>query len=179
MKIILINVSSLDGRITKWKKQNIYEWSSPEDFAFFLKTKSENNLLVMGSNTFDHVRKIDKAGLKPEKERLRIVMTKNPAKYKKFEVVEQIEFSNNTPKDLVKRLEKQGHKVMLLVSGEKVANSFFSDQLINEVWLTLEPRIFGSGKSLAFGKDLDIKLKLISFQQLNYQGTLLLKYKVL
>lgn len=179
MKTILINVASLDGRFTKWKGKNIYEWSSDEDFAFFLKTKSENNLLVMGSSTFDHVRKIDKAGLKPEKERLRVIMTKNPAKYKKFEVPGQMEFSSETPKDLVKRLGKQGYKQMLLVSGGSVANSFFKDRLVNELWLTLEPRIFGSGKSVASGKDLDINLKLISAEKLNKNGTLLLKYTVL
>lgn len=178
MKIILINVSSLDGRFTKWKGQNIYEWSSEEDFAFFTKTKLENNLVVMGSSTFDHVRKIDKADLKPEKERLRVIMTKNPAKYKRFEVPGQMEFSSETPEELVKRLEKQGYSQMLLVSGGKVANSFFSDGLVSELWLTLEPRIFGSGKSLASGKDLDVSLKLVSTEKLNPGGTLLLKYIV-
>ncbi|KKR76897.1 MAG: Dihydrofolate reductase [Candidatus Levybacteria bacterium GW2011_GWA2_40_8] len=179
MKVILINVSSLDGRFTKWKGKNIYEWSSSEDFAFFQKTKLENNLIVMGSTTFDHVRKIGKAGLKPEKERLRIIMTKNPSKYKEFEIPDQMEFKNLSPKQLIKHLEKRGFKQMLLVSGGKVANSFFKDGLVNEVWLTLEPRIFGSGKSLAEGSDLDVKLKLESSEKLNPQGTLLLKYKVL
>src|SRR3989344_3357455 len=107
MKVILINVSSLDGRFTKWKGKNIYEWSSSEDFAFFQKTKHENNLIVMGSATFDHVRKIDKAGLKPEKGRLRVIMTKNPAEYKNFEVPGQMEFRSDSPKELVKHLEKR------------------------------------------------------------------------
>lgn len=179
MKIILINVTSLDGRFTKWKGKNIYEWSSSEDFAFFQKTKLENNLIVMGSATFDHVRRIEKAGLKPEKERLRVIMTKNPKKYKKFEVPGQMEFRSDTPKLLVKRLEKQGFRQMLLIAGGKVANSFLKDRLVDEMWLTFEPRIFGSGKSLAEGSDLDVKLKLISSEKLNPQGTLLLKYKVL
>jgi|SRR3989344_279903 len=179
MKVILINVSSLDGRFTKWKGKNIYEWSSPEDFAFFQKTKLENNLIVMGSTTFDHVRKIDKAGLKPEKERLRVVMTKNPYKYRKFEVPDQMEFKNLSPKQLVIHLEERGFKQMLLVSGGKVANSFFKEGLVSELWLTLEPQIFGSGKSLAEGSSLEVKLNLLSIDKLNPQGTLLLKYKVL
>ena len=179
MKIILINVSSLDGRFTKWNGSNIYEWSSREDFDFFKKTMSENNLIIMGSGTFDKVRTNKKAGLKPEKERLRIVMTKNPENYKKFEVPGQLEFSNETPKKLIKRLEKQGYKQALLVGGGKIANSFFTDKLIDEVWLTIEPRIFGEGKVLAEGRRLDISLNLISTKRLNAKGTLLLKYKVL
>ena len=179
MKIILVNVTSLDGRFTKWEGKNIYEWSSEEDYQFFNKTKAENNLIVMGSATFDHVRQIEKAGLKPEKERLRVVLTKNSDKYKEFEVSGQLEFSDENPKKLVERLEKAGYKQMLLVSGGAVANSFLKDSLISELWLTLEPRIFGSGQSLAEGQDLDIKLELISSEKLNNQGTLLLKYKIL
>src|SRR3989344_888683 len=104
MRIILINVVSLDGRFTKWDGNNIYEWSSPEDFKFFQKTKSENNLLVMGSGTFDQVKDIEKAGLKPEKNRLRIVMTRNPLKYKSFTVPGQLEFTSETPSELAMRL---------------------------------------------------------------------------
>lgn len=178
MKVILINVSSLDGRFTKWDGKNIYEWSSSEDFVFFQKTKLENNLIVMGSGTFDHVKDIKKAGLKPEKGKLRVVMTRNPNKYKKFQVKDQLEFSSESPKELTKRLGRQGFRQMLLVGGGKIANSFFHDGLIDEVWLTLEPRIFGSGKVLAAGKKLDVFLKLKTLQKLNSQGTLLLKYQV-
>ena len=179
MKVILINVSSLDGRFTKWNAKNIYEWSSKEDFQFFQKTKKANNLLVMGSGTFDDVKAVEKSGLRPEKERLRIVLTKNPGKYKKFDVKGQLEFSKETPKELIQRLGKLGYKQMLLVAGGKVANSFFKENLINELWLTVEPKIFGSGKSLAQGKDLDVNLKLLSSDKLNKQGTLLLKYNVI
>jgi dihydrofolate reductase len=76
-------------------------------------------------------------------------------------------------------LGKQGFKQALLVGGGKIANSFFLDNLINEVWLTIEPRIFGTGKVLAEGRRLDVPLKLISTKKLNTKGTLLLKYKVL
>src|SRR5271155_2333549 len=127
MKIILIDVSSLDGKLTKWTGTDIYEWSSPEDFEHFQKVKSENNLLVMGSGTFEKVKNHATAGLKAEKDRLRIILTSKPEQYKQFEIAGQIEFSNETPMQLVNRLKKQGHKQMLLVSGGKVATSFFTE----------------------------------------------------
>src|SRR5882724_7665335 len=121
MKIILLDVSSLDGKLTKGTDTNIYEWSSKEDFAHFQKVKSENNLLVMGSGTFEKVKDIDNAGLKPEKERLTIVLTSKPETYKQFAVEGQLEFSKEAPKALIERLETKGYKQMLLVSGGKVA----------------------------------------------------------
>src|SRR5258708_4868676 len=121
MKIILIDVSSLDGKLTKGIGKNIYEWSSQEDFMHFKNTISENNLIVMGSGTFDDVKDNEKAGLKPEKERLRIILTSKPESYAQYVIPGQMEFSNESPKILINRLKKQGFNKMLLVSGGKVA----------------------------------------------------------
>lgn len=179
MKIILIDVSSLDGKLTKWKGNDIYEWSSREDFMHFQKVKEENNLLVMGSGTFEKVKDIESAGLRPEKERLRIIMTGKPERFNSFVVPDQMEFTDEKPQELVKRLESKGYKQMLLVSGGKVATSFFKEQLIDELWLTIEPKIFGSGEPLVQEGCFDINLQLKSYEKLNTQGTLLLKYQVI
>jgi dihydrofolate reductase len=179
MKVILIDVSSLDGKLTKWTGDNIYEWSSEEDFAHFQKVKDEHNLLVMGSGTFEKVKDINKAGLQAEEGKLRIVLTSTPEKYQEFAVPGQLEFSKESPMELIQRLEKQGYTNMLLVSGGKVATSFFAEQLVDELWLTLEPRIFGIGEPLVQEKKFDIKLQLLSHKKLNGQGTLLLQYKII
>src|SRR5688500_9738585 len=133
MKIILVDVASVDGKLTKGNSTNVHDWASREDFAHFQKVKSENNLLVMGSGTFE------KTNIEPEEERLRIVLTSNPEKYMQFEIRGQLEFSNEDPKTLIKRLEKMDYKQMLLVSGRRVATSFFAENLIDELWLTIEP----------------------------------------
>lgn len=179
MKVTLIHVSSLDGKLTKWTGKNIYEWSSPEDFAYFKQTMSKHNLIIMGSGTFDDVKDNPAAGLKPEKERLRVILTKRPDSYKKYVVPGQLEFSDEQPKALLTRLEKLGYKQLLLVSGGKVATSFFKDTLIDEVWLTFEPRIFGVGEPLVQEEKFDIKLELLQSRKITPQGTLVLKYRVL
>lgn len=179
MKVTLIHVSSLDGKLTKWTGKNIYEWSSPEDFKNFQQIRSQHNLIVMGSGTFDDVKDNETAGLKPEKERLRIVLTSKPARYQKFSVPGQLEFSDEKPKELIARLEKQGFTNMLLVSGGKVATSFFKANLIDELFLTIEPRIFGVGEPLVQEEKFDIKLELLQSRKITPQGTLVLKYRVL
>ena len=179
MKITLIHVSSVDGKLTKWKGRNIYEWSSPEDFLHFKKIMATHNLVVMGSGTFDDVKDNKKAGLKPEKERLRIILTSKPKNYTKYIVPGQMEFSDERPKQLIERLEKRGFKQMLLVSGGKVATSFFKEKLVDELLLTIEPKIFGIGEPLVQEEKFDISLQLIETKKLNSNGALLLQYRVL
>ena len=173
MKIILLDVMSLDGKLTKWKGSNIYKWSSPEDYEHFSRAREENNLLVMGSGTFKVVHPM------PEKDKLRIVMTTQPEKYKKFVVTGQLEFRNEKPKELVKRLVRLKYKQMLLVGGKRIATAFLKEHLVNELWLTIEPRIFGQGETLVDMERMDVGLELLQFEKLNKQGTILLKYKVL
>lgn len=173
MKIIYISVSSLDGKITKWKNGIASEWASAEDQKYFREIIAENTLLVMGSGTY--------LAYKPKaiRNRLVLVMTHDPAQYRQHTVAGQVEFSNETPKQLAVRLEMEGFANMLLVSGGRLAASFFEEKLVNEFWLTLEPRIFGTGSFLVADMKLDIRLQLISQEMLNRQGTLLLKYTVI
>ncbi len=67
---------------------------------------------------------------------------------------------------------------MLVVGGPHVATSFLKEQLIDELWLSIEPKIFGAGSNFAIGEKLDINLRLIQCDQVNEQGTLITKYAV-
>jgi len=173
MKIIIIDVMSLDGKLTKWGSGNVHEWSSKEDFDYFSKTRDSNDLLVMGSGTFDAVRP------QPERDRLRIVLTSNPDNYVSSFVAGQMEFSDEQPEELVERLDSLGYKQMLIVGGKSVGTSFLQKNLVNELWITVEPRIFGVGDAVVGEERLDVCLELIKLEVLNKQGTLLLKYRVL
>ncbi len=167
----MVAVSSVDGRITKWDEDYIYKWTSRQDYGYFENLKKDYDLIVMGSGTYNVVLP------KPEKERLRIVLTKTPSKYKKLWISKQLEFSREAPLELIKRLEKLGYKKMLLVGGSKINTLFLKKKLVNQLWLTLEPKIFGEGKSMANDK-LNLSLKLNSIERLNANGTLLLKYLI-
>lgn len=164
-------VASVNGKSTKGNKSP-QEWASIEDQEYFLKTSRSSNLIVMGRKTYD----ARKSGIKPYPNRLKIILTKNPKKYNKYSVPGQLEFINETPLELVKKLEKKGYKEMLLIAGETLSTEFIKLKLVTDLWLTIEPLIFGKGKGLVREEDFDIKLKLVSVERLNTQGTLLLKY---
>lgn len=173
MKIILAMVLSVDGKSTK-DTLPPREWTSKEDREFLSKLIRKQKLIVMGRKTYQASKAIIK--LKPKT--LRIVLTKSPKKYLKEMVAEQLEFSDDSPTRLVQSLTDLGYKQMLLLGGSDLNNSFFKAKLINELWLTVEPKIFGKGNGLVADSRHDIKLKLKRIEKLNKQGTLLLKYNL-
>jgi len=173
MKIVLVFVATLDGKVTKWGDPHVKAWSSQKDQAYFNKIWSETRLIVMGSSTFNA------EPFEPSPKHLFVVMTRDPSKYKMAELPGQLEFSNQSPGQLVKRLKTEGHELMLLVGGAHVATSFLKEQLVDEIWLTIEPKIFGTGGNFVTDEKLDILLQLITCQKVNEQGTLITKYRVI
>ncbi|MEK7478036.1 MAG: dihydrofolate reductase [Patescibacteria group bacterium] len=174
MKIILAMVVSLDGKTTKWGEPKIYGWTSKEDQALFSPLIQKPPLVIMGRKTFAAAKKIIR--LSPTI--LRIVITREPNKYRDLSVPGQLEFTNDNPKTLIKKLASRGFTEALLMGGEQVNTSFFKAKLINEIWLTIEPLIFGAGNNLVLPEKFNIDLSLQDIERLNEKGTLLLKYKV-
>jgi dihydrofolate reductase len=173
MRIILVFVSTLDGKITKWGDPKVSSWTSEADKKYFRKTWNEAPVIVMGSHTF----LAEKLG--SVREHLVIVMTRNPALYKDKEVKGHLEFSNESPARLAARFEQDNFETLLVVGGAHIATSFLKADLIDEIWLTIEPKIYGKGGNFVTEQELDLELRLISCEQVNPEGTLITKYKVL
>jgi dihydrofolate reductase len=173
MRIILVFVSTLDGKITRWGDPKVSSWTSEEDKKYFRKTWNEASLVVMGSNTY----RAEKLG--SVKDHLIIVMTRQPSIYKDKEVQGQLEFTDESPDQLASRFKNANFGTMLVVGGAQVATSFLKAELIDEIWLTIEPRIFGKGGNFVIEQELDLVLRLISCEQVNPEGTLITKYNVL
>jgi dihydrofolate reductase len=172
MKTILIFVSTLDGKVTKWGDPIVTSWSSHQDQDYFKKIWKDSRLIVMGSNTY----KAYPPALSPYHHL--VIMTGHPEKYRSSEVPGQLEFTKESPVELTARFEKEGREQMLVMGGPHVATSFLKEQLIDELWLTIEPKIFGVGDTFATGEKLDVNLRLIHCEKVNEQGTLITKYAV-
>jgi dihydrofolate reductase len=173
MQIVLVFVSTLDGKITKWGDPRVSLWTSEEDKKYFRGIWNEASLIVMGSKTY-RAEKLGSAG-----DHLLIVMSRRASAYKDKEVKGRLEFSDESPGELAARFEKANIATMVVVGGAQVATSFLKEGLVDEIWLTIEPRIFGRGGNFTVDEDLDLNLQLISCMQVNPEGTLITKYKVL
>lgn len=174
MKLTLILASSVDGVTNQGKGEDHHAWRSKEDEMYFNTTRDNANLIIMGSKTYESAKDF----MKHEKERLRIVLTKNPDKYNEEKIPRQLEFTNETPVELLRRLESEGFKTGLLVGGAHTNTEFLKHNLVNEVWITVEPYIKGVGLNTAVDI-VSVSLQLLSSVKLNDRGTLLLKYKVI
>jgi dihydrofolate reductase len=163
----------LDGKVTKWNDPHVKSWSSQNDQDYFKKIWNDNRLIIMGSNTFNF------EPIKPDSNHLLVIMTGQPSKYESYEILGQLEFRNESPVHLVKHFEKEGHENMLIVGGAYIATSFLKEQLVDELWLTIEPKISGVGGNFVIEEKLDINLQLISCESANKQGTLFTKYTVI
>lgn len=172
MKTFLVFVTTIDGKVTRWGDPFVRAWSSKEDQDYFFALIKNSPLVVLGSKTYN----ADPIKAKPG--RLIKVMTSNPDLYSKLRVSGQLEFTDESPARLVEEYRNKGYKEMLVAGGPQVATSFLKEHLIDEIWLTLEPLVFGSGGNFVTEEKLDIQLQLISYNPINDRGTVILKYKV-
>ncbi len=173
MKVILAVVTSIDGRTTYGNEPGS-NWASVEDQAKFHTLLAQSKVVVMGSNTYREIKSRQK--LSPTT--LRIIMTHEPEVFNGDVVPGQREFTSESPKELVARLDSQGYKELLLVSGEKLSFAFLAEHLVDELWVTVEPILFGAGNGITTEPPQAVKLELQSSEKLNDKGTLLLKYRI-
>ncbi len=172
MNITVVHVQSLDGKLTKGDDPNVHSWNSSEDATHFMKLLNEARVIVMGRKTYEAAKS------KPKPGTLRMVMTSQPERFSDQAVPGQLEFTSETPAELVARLEKIGHRELLLVGGGQVYGAFFAADLVTDIYATIEPVLFGVGTEMLGNTVVDVQLELLQVAQINARGTLLLRYRV-
>jgi dihydrofolate reductase len=158
----LIAALSADGYIAKDDKHSPFNWNSKEDKKRFIELTKKAGVVVMGSNTFATL-----PGLL--KERVNIVYSRS----KKFEGAET---TNKSPVELLKELESRGFKEVAICGGAQVYTLFMKAKVVDRLFLTIEPILFGKGIGI-FNDDLLFHLDLVGASQ-GEKGALLLEYKV-
>lgn len=156
---------TLDGKIAK-TSDHFPDWTSREDKKRFAKISKEAGVVIMGDKTFATFSV-------PLKDRLNAVFTleENP------KPMEGVKWVKGEPEAVLKELEEMGYKSAILGGGSFINGMFLQHKLIDEIHITVEPKIFGDGLSL-FKGDFDVNLKLIGVEKIN-EDSVVLKYRVL
>ena len=182
MNVILLAAISVNGKIAEREGQTSLDWTSKEDLRFFVDKTKEVGVLIMGRKTFDTIGK-------PLKGRRIIVMTRasvvgrdvsGPTDWSPlFPPTSQhndgtVEFTGEQPRELLARLQNEGCDGVVIAGGSSVYSQFLREGLVTELYLTIEPVLFGEGVSLASGFDR-INLSLVDIQRLG-EGSVLLHF---
>ena len=88
----------------------------------------------------------------------------------------KLEFTNAAPAALAADLRRRGCARCAVLGGSHVHSLFLEAGLTDEVWLTIEPALFGGGTPL-LARRADVRLDLRTIEKLG-PATLLLKYQV-
>ncbi len=156
----LIAAISTDGFIAKDDKHSSFGWNSKEDKKRFIELTKRAGVVVMGSKTYATM-----PGLL--KERVNIV-------YSKSKSFEGAEVTQKDPHALLQELEARGFKEVAICGGAHIYTMFMKAKVIDRIFLTVEPLLFGKGISL-FNESFNQQLKLVSADQ-GESGSLLLEY---
>jgi dihydrofolate reductase len=167
MQVTLIAAISADGKIAEEKDQLSTDWTSQEDTKFFVQKTKELGVVIMGRNTYETIGR-------PLKGRLNVIMTRDLDGRASEPGI--LEWADAPPQEILASLEKRGYEKAALGGGASVYGAFLAEGLVDDIYLTVEPVLFGKGVPLATGFDR-IDLELIDSVPLGEQGVLL-HYKV-
>lgn len=162
MKVLLIAAISADGYIGK-SSEHLSDWTSKEDKKLFIELTKKAGVIVMGRNTYETIGKALPG-------RLNVVYTSKPLDNPDVQVTQE------PPEELLGRLADEGYEEVALCGGQAIYDLFLRENLVDELFLTIEPKMFGSGITLS-KTFAEADLKLIECKKLN-NDTLNLHYTV-
>jgi dihydrofolate reductase len=129
--ILAMNQKGVIGR------NNQLPWYIPEDLHYFKKT-TRNQIVIMGRKTFDSLPN------GPLPNRINVVLTKNPAKYRQLENMFQdqlyfVTFENleNTLQEIQQNneIQKSDKKQIFVIGGSQIYEKFYP--LYTKIYLTI------------------------------------------
>ena len=151
MKVVAIWTQSVDGFIAKSSDDDL-SWGSKMDKQWFSRVTKDIGVVVMGRKTAELIGH-------PLPGRLNVVMSRRNGK---------------GPKQILQELK---HKAQVAIcGGASIYTAWFKEKLIDEVWLTVQPVVFGRGIKPV--EDVAVKLELISREDIG-EGIVAMRYKVI
>lgn len=162
MKVILISAMSVNGNIGRSSEHSSVEWTSKEDTKFFVDQTKEAGVVVMGRKTFETIGRSLPG-------RLIVVMTRKPELYS---VIDGVEYTNKHAQEILKDLRARGFSSVVIAGGSEVYSMFLQEKLVTDLYLTIEPILFGNGVPLVEFPG-DVALQFVETYMLGLQSVLL------
>ncbi len=164
-RYIAFVAASIDGRISLMSKHPPH-WTSKEDWQFLQESLARIDAVVVGHNTYQAAaERLRKRNTFVLSSRLKTMIRRGT-----------VTFVNPANVDLAELLAK--YKSVAVLGGGVVYRFMLEKGLLDEIFVTIEPLIFGRGKEMFIGGSRTTYARLLSVKQLNPGGTLLLHYQI-
>ncbi len=165
MKVILIAVMSANGKISRSKDSPI-DWNSKVDLEWFKDMTKSIGVVIMGRKTFETLKS-------PLKDRLNIVMTRNPIESSQKNLI----YTSHSPSEVLKMINELGYTQAAVIGGQEIFTLFIKEKLVDDLYITHEA-ILIDGIDLFGQIEMDIRLKFVDVKMLDSQ-TFVVHYAIL
>ncbi len=159
-----------DGIIGRNAKQRSTDWTSQADKKAFVAESKKHGAIIMGETTYATIGR-------PLPGRLNLILTRTPEKFKSQEIPGTLEYTQGTPQEIIAVLAARGFESAVLGGGARTNSLFLKAGVVDELILTVEPKIFGVGLRFTENEILDLDLELIELQQLD-KNVVQLHYRI-
>lgn len=145
MHVTLVAAMTIDGFIARTEHDRSFDWTSPEDKQFYISKLKECDAVIMGSKTFRTFTRYPK-GMHY------VILTRKPEEFDnpRPEVI-SLEATNQGPEEIVEKLRQEGRKKVMVAGGSSVYRQFLAANVVDSLFITVEPVLFGAGVSLFDG----------------------------
>lgn len=155
---------TIDGKIARYPG-HFSNWTSKEDKKFLHEFLDTCDAIIVGHATY-------KLAAKPLSKRRCFVFTHHPPK---INSLKKISFINPQQQNIEKIIKASGYKKICVLGGTQIYSYCLKNNLLDEIYLTIEPLTFGGGLSLFENAQIK-KWQLKSIKKLNQRGSILLHY---
>lgn len=162
MEVFIIAAVTANGMIAEKTDQSSLDWTSKEDLRFFVEKTKEAGVMIMGSTTYKTIGK-------PLPGRLTIVMTRDTTG--KEDIEGQLKYTSDTPQEILAELKVKGFQKVPITGGAQIYSLFLDSGLVTDLYLTVEPVLFGEGIPLAEGMDR-VDLELVETKPMGDHATM-------
>lgn len=166
-EFVAIAAVTLDGKIARGPSHPS-TWTSTEDKKILRRELDRCDLIVLGRHTFDTLKC-------PNPKRRYLVLT---GSVKSVELkAKNVWFFNPAKTHILGLVKSLGGGRIGVLGGTQTYDWFLQQNLLNEIFLTIEPLVFGGGLPLFSKSTKTRRFHLASTTKLNRSGSLLLHYK--
>ena len=170
---------SLDGFIAQSDDQRSFDWTSREDRRWHVKKTKEAGAVIFGRKTFETFNKAlpGRLNLVYSRTKQEEFVEKTADDLRELKGQTQLYYTQLSPEEIVNKLKNAGYAGLSVSGGSAVYQVFYDSGVVDEVYITIEPVLFGQGVSLFKKPTLERKLKYIQSHELN-ENSVVLEYRV-